>query len=91
VLNSLVATLYLSDDSQMNGAVRCFVEQTLLPIYDAHVTMAMLDIHPTRILCEYVQRQGCSYLRFENIRGSGREMSCNSQLDISPAHTIIEH
>lgn len=58
VVESIIGAIYISDDFTPIGAERLF-NNVLKPFYDKHITLQTLSHHPTKILFELFQAQGC--------------------------------
>lgn len=58
VVESIVGAIYISDNFSPIGA-EAFFDNVLKPFYDKHVTLKTLSHHPTKILFELFQAQGC--------------------------------
>ncbi|KAF9569018.1 ribonuclease III [Agrocybe pediades] len=75
VIESIVGAIYISDGFSPIGAETLF-DNVLKPFYDKHITMQTLSHHPTKILFELLQSQGCQ--QFEIIKDKDDEViSCN--------------
>jgi endoribonuclease Dicer len=64
-VESIVGAIYISDNFSLVGAEALF-EKVLKPFYEQHVTLKTLSHHPTKILFELSQAQGCQ--QFEIIK-----------------------
>ena len=58
VVESIVGAIYISDNFSPVGAESLF-DNVLKPFYDKHITLQTLAHHPTKILFELFQAQGC--------------------------------
>jgi endoribonuclease Dicer len=58
VVESIAGALYISDNFSPVGAEALF-ENVLKPFYDRHISLKTLSHHPTKILFELFQAQGC--------------------------------
>lgn len=58
VVESIIGAIYISDDFTPIGAEQLF-DNVLKPFYDKHITLQTLSHHPTKILFELFQAQGC--------------------------------
>ena len=58
VIESIVGAIYISDNFSPVGAESLF-DNILKPFYDKHITLQTLAHHPTKILFELFQAQGC--------------------------------
>lgn len=58
VVESILGAVYVSDNFSPVGA-ETFFDKILVPFYDEHITLHTLSHHPTKILFELVQSQGC--------------------------------
>lgn len=65
VVESIIGATYISDNFSPVGVEKVF-DKILKPFYDKHITLQTLSHHPTKILFELFQAQGCS--QFEIIR-----------------------
>jgi hypothetical protein len=57
-VESIIGAIYISDDFSPAGAEALF-DNILKPFYDSHITLKTLSHHPTKILFELFQAQGC--------------------------------
>jgi len=57
-VESIVGAIYISEDFSPSG-VEAIFDHVLKPFYDRHVTLKTLSHHPTKILFELFQAQGC--------------------------------
>ncbi|OJA16985.1 hypothetical protein AZE42_00577 [Rhizopogon vesiculosus] len=64
VVESIIGALYISDGFTSDGVEMMF-KRVLEPFYDQHVTIKTLSHHPTKILFEIMQAQGCQQLSIE--------------------------
>ena len=58
VVESILGAVYVSDNFSPVGA-ETFFDKILAPFYDRHITLHTLSHHPTKILFELFQSQGC--------------------------------
>ncbi|KAL5527188.1 hypothetical protein ACEPAG_5979 [Sanghuangporus baumii] len=58
VVESILGAVYVSDNFSPVGA-EAFFDKILAPFYDQHITLHTLSHHPTKILFELLQSQGC--------------------------------
>ena len=58
VVESIIGAVYVSDNFSPVGA-ETFFDKVLAPFYDRHITLHTLSHHPTKILFELFQSQGC--------------------------------
>jgi endoribonuclease Dicer len=58
VVESIIGAVYISDNLSPDGAEALF-DNVLKPFYDGHITLKTLSHHPTKILFELFQAQGC--------------------------------
>jgi len=65
VVESIVGAIYISEDFSPVGAETLF-DNVLKPFYDRHITLKTLSHHPTKILFELLQAQGCQ--QFEMVK-----------------------
>jgi endoribonuclease Dicer len=64
VVESIIGALYISDGFTSDG-VEFMFKKILEPFYDQHVTVKTLSHHPTKILFEIMQTQGCQQFSIE--------------------------
>lgn len=57
-MESIIGAIYVSDNFSPAGA-EAFFDKVLKPFYDEHITLRTLSHHPTKILFELFQSQGC--------------------------------
>jgi endoribonuclease Dicer len=69
-MESIVGAIYVSDNFCPVGAEALF-DKILKPFYD-HITLQTLSLHPTKILFELSQAQGCQL--FEIIKEKDEEL-----------------
>ncbi|EJD00954.1 ribonuclease III [Fomitiporia mediterranea MF3/22] len=67
VVESIFGAVYVSDNFSPIGAEK-FFDKVLAPFYDQHITLHTLSHHPTKILFELFQSQGCQ--NFELVKDS---------------------
>lgn len=70
VVESIIGAIYISEDFSPSGAEAIF-DNVLKPFYDRHVTLKTLSHHPTKILFELFQAQGCQ--QFEILKEKDEE------------------
>ena len=70
VVESIIGAIYISEDFSPSGAEAIF-DNVLKPFYDKHVTLKTLSHHPTKILFELLQAQGCQ--QFEILKSKDEE------------------
>lgn len=58
VVESILGALYVSDGFKLTGA-QAMYDTLLRPFYDQHISLKTLSHHPTKILFELFQSQGC--------------------------------
>jgi len=58
VVESIVGAVYVSDNFSPVGS-EAFFNRVLKPFYDQHITLRTLSHHPTKVLFELFQSQGC--------------------------------
>ncbi|EPQ59279.1 hypothetical protein GLOTRDRAFT_136195 [Gloeophyllum trabeum ATCC 11539] len=58
VVESIIGAVYISDNFSPVGSETLFVN-VLKPFYDKHITLKTLSHHPTKILFELFQAEGC--------------------------------
>lgn len=58
VVESIAGAIYISDNFDPIGAEALF-DNVLKPFYDKHITLQTLSHHPTKILFELLQAEGC--------------------------------
>lgn len=93
VVESIVGAIYISDNFSPVGAESLF-DNVLKPFYDKHITLQTLAHHPTKILFELFQAQGCQQFEItkeknkdENVTHSHvlvHEVILASAEDVSP-------
>lgn len=64
VVESIIGALYISDGFTSDG-VELMFKKILEPFYDQHITVKTLSHHPTKILFEIMQTQGCQQFSIE--------------------------
>ena len=65
IVESLLGALLVCDNFMASGSERMY-QRLLKPFYDKHITLRTLSHHPTKLLFELFQTQGCQ--NFEIIR-----------------------
>lgn len=58
MVESIVGAIYISDNFMPVGAEALF-DNVLKPFYDRHIRLQTLSHHPTKVLFELFQAQGC--------------------------------
>ncbi|PVF99771.1 hypothetical protein CPB86DRAFT_756304 [Serendipita vermifera] len=58
VVESIFGALYVSDGFKLKG-VQAMYDTLLKPFYDQHISLKTMSHHPTKILFELLQSQGC--------------------------------
>ena len=58
VVESILGAVYVSDNFSPVGS-EMFFDKILAPFYDRHITLHTLSHHPTKVLFELLQSQGC--------------------------------
>lgn len=58
VMESIIGAVYISDNFSPTGTEAIF-DNVLKPFYDQHIRLHTLSHHPTKILLEILQAQGC--------------------------------
>lgn len=89
IVESIMGAVYVGDQFSTEG-IEALFEKLLKPFYDKHVTFKTLSHHPTKILFELFQGQGCRQFTIQNIvkekKGAltvaqGRERICHCTED----------
>jgi len=70
LVESIIGAIYISDNFSPVGAESLF-NRVLKPFYDKHITINTLSHHPTKILCELFQAQGCQQFGIARDRNYG--------------------
>lgn len=65
LVESIIGAIYVSENFYPAGADAVF-DNMLKPFFDRHVTLKTLSHHPTKILFELLQAQGC--VQFEIVK-----------------------
>jgi dsRNA-specific ribonuclease len=80
MLESTVGALYASDGFSLEGAEK-FFQRVLWPFFEKHVNLRTLAHHPTKILFELLQGQGCQ--KFELVKRADQGLTgvANAQCD----------
>ena len=73
VIESIVGAMYISDNFSPVGTEAIF-DNVLKPFYDRHITLKTLSHHPTKILFELFQAQGCR--QFQIIKEKHQGLTC---------------
>ncbi|TDL29625.1 ribonuclease III [Rickenella mellea] len=89
VVESILGAVYVSDNFSPVGA-EAFFDKVLKPFYDKHITLRTLSHHPTKILFELFQSQGCQ--EFEIVKDivsedDGQTTRCDASAVV--VHDII--
>jgi endoribonuclease Dicer len=71
VVESIIGAVYISDDFSAVGAEQ-FFNNVLRPFYDRHISLKTLSHHPTKVLFELLQAQGCQ--QFQIVKEQARNM-----------------
>ncbi|KAF9469115.1 hypothetical protein BDZ94DRAFT_1208489 [Collybia nuda] len=74
VLESIAGAIYISDDFSPVG-VEALFDNVLKPFYDKHITLKTPSYHPTKVLFELFQAQGCHQFKIIK-RRSGNNTLC---------------
>ena len=88
VIESIIGAVYVSDSFSPVGAER-FFDKVLKPFYERHITLEAIVHHPTKILFEKLQGQGCQNFSLlkEEIDPTSSEfehtVSCKSKLSFN--------
>jgi endoribonuclease Dicer len=69
-VESIIGAVYISDNFSPVGA-EAFFDNILKPFYDRHVTLKMLSHHPTKVLFELFQAQGCQQFKILKEKDGG--------------------
>ncbi|KAI0321813.1 hypothetical protein OF83DRAFT_1097304 [Amylostereum chailletii] len=85
VVESIIGAIYISDNFSPEGVIT-FYNKVLMPFYDAHITLKTLAHHPTKILFELFQAQGCQ--SFEMVRTHEGKNVLKTQCDVI-IHDIV--
>lgn len=72
MVESVIGAIYISDNFSPVGAESLF-DNVLKPFYDKHITLHTLAHHPTKILFELLQAQGCQ--QFEIVKDKDESIS----------------
>jgi endoribonuclease Dicer len=73
VVESIVGAIYISDNFSLVGAEALF-NNVLKPFYDRYITLKTLSHHPTKILFELFQAQGCQ--QFQITKEKNQDFVC---------------
>jgi endoribonuclease Dicer len=73
VVESIVGAIYISDNFSLVGA-EAFFRNVLKPFYDRYITLKTLSHHPTKILFELFQAQGCQ--QFQITKEKNQDVVC---------------
>jgi endoribonuclease Dicer len=73
-VESIVGAIYISDDFSPVGAEALF-DSLLKPFYDRHITLKTLSHHPTKILFELFQAQGCQSFEIVKNKDEARQVT----------------
>ncbi|KAG6891279.1 hypothetical protein C0992_009471 [Termitomyces sp. T32_za158] len=66
IVESIMGAVYLGDQFSTEG-IEALFEKLLKPFYDKHVTFKTLSHHPTKLLFELFQGQGCRQFTIHNV------------------------
>lgn len=75
VVESIIGAIYISEDFSPSGAEAIF-DNVLKPFYDRHVTLKTLSHHPTKILFELLQAQGCQQFEILKEKDEEQQLTC---------------
>ena len=70
-MESVIGAVYISDDFSAVGAEQ-FFNNVLRPFYDRHISLKTLSHHPTKVLFELLQAQGCQ--QFQIVKDQTKNM-----------------
>ncbi|KAG5716521.1 Dicer-like protein 1 [Termitomyces sp. T112] len=65
IVESIMGAVYVGDHFSTEG-IQVLFEKLLKPFYDRYITLKTLSHHPTKILFELFQRQGCRRFTIQN-------------------------
>ncbi|KAG1820277.1 uncharacterized protein BJ212DRAFT_1266415 [Suillus subaureus] len=89
VVESIIGALYISDGFTSDGVESMF-EKILEPFYDQHVTVKTLSHHPTKILFEIMQTQGCQQFSIEKEKlGETHGTRCDGRIQIVSMWNVL--
>ena len=74
VVESIIGAIYISEDFSPSGAEAVF-DNVLKPFYDRHVTLKTLSHHPTKILFELFQAQGCQQFEIAKEKNEDQQLT----------------
>jgi hypothetical protein len=74
-VESIIGAIYISEDFSPSGAEAVF-DNLLKPFYDRHVTLKTLSHHPTKILFELFQAQGCQQFEIVKEKDEDQQLTC---------------
>lgn len=77
MVESIIGAIYISEDFSPTGAEAVF-DNVLKPFYDRHVTLKTLSHHPTKILFELLQAQGCQLFEIVKEKDEEGQLTCCS-------------
>ena len=94
MVESIIGAIYISEDFSPSGAEAIF-DNVLKPFYDHHVTLKTLSHHPTKILFELFQAQGCQQFEIVKDKDEDQQLTrCDGEAnffstlsDIDPLNT----
>ncbi|KAG6918930.1 hypothetical protein DXG01_010585 [Tephrocybe rancida] len=75
IVESVMGAVYVGDNFSLEGVEKLF-ENLLKPFYDKHITLKTLSHHPTKLLFELFQSQGCRRFTVQN-DGKGKKTTPN--------------
>jgi endoribonuclease Dicer len=80
VVESIIGATYISEDFSPSG-VEAIFDNVLKPFYDRHVTLKTLSHHPTKILFELFQAQGCQQFEIVKDKDEDQQLTrCDGKL-----------
>jgi dsRNA-specific ribonuclease len=85
VLEAMTAVLFIHDGWKLGERVQRFFNTTLKPFFVAYISLATMEQHPTKVLCELVQGYGCHGLSFQKHASARNTITCNSKTTV-PEH-----
>jgi len=89
VVESIIGALYISDGFTSDG-VELMFRKILEPFYDQHITIKTLSHHPTKILFEIMQAQGCQQFSIEKEKqDENRGTRCDGRIQAMPKWNML--
>ncbi|KAI0069087.1 ribonuclease III [Artomyces pyxidatus] len=85
VVESVIGAIYISDDFNPDGA-QSFFDRVLKPFYDKHITLRTISHHPTKILFELFQAEGCQHFQIVKQTKTGDQQSTRCDVIV---HDVI--